>query len=181
MDIQNKTVLVLGAWGLVGNAITRKLLTEKPKQIIVTSLKKEEAESYVDQLAKEFPELPKDYFIPWWGNIFVRNEFKDTDRFEILNDSAKRKILMKDIMEEMTTEVLQASALYQLISKYKPDIIIDSINSATGIAYQDVYTTYHTITKTIETNPSKEALAEETEKLMHSVHSTIDSPYSNII
>ncbi len=92
MDIQNKTVLVLGAWGLVGNSVTRKLLTEKPKQIIVTSLKKEEAESYAAQLRKEFPELPEDYFIPWWGNIFVRNKFKETDRFEILNDSVKRKI-----------------------------------------------------------------------------------------
>jgi FlaA1/EpsC-like NDP-sugar epimerase len=164
MDIQNKTVLVLGAWGLVGNAITRKLLTENPKQIIVTSLNKEEAESYADQLRKEFPDLPNDYFIPWWGNIFVREEFKDTNRFEILNDPVKRKILMKDIMEEMTPDVLEASALYNLIEKHKPDIIIDSINSATGIAYQDVYTTYHTITKTIQNNPSKEALAEETEK-----------------
>jgi len=166
MDILNKTVLVLGAWGLVGNAITRKLLTEKPKRIIVTSLKKEEAESYAEQLSKEFPELGEDYFIPWWGNVFVRNDFKDTDRFEILNDPNKRKILMKDIMEEMTPDVLQASSLYQLITTHKPDIIVDSINSATGIAYQDVYTTYHTITKTIENNPSKEALAAETEKLL---------------
>jgi hypothetical protein len=166
MDIQNKTVLVLGAWGLVGNAVTRKLLAKKPKQIIVTSLRKEEAESYADQLKKEFPELPEDYFIPWWGNIFVRNEFKDSDRFEILNDPVKRKILMKDIMEEMTPDVLKASALYQLITTYKPDIIVDSINSATGIAYQDVYTTYRTITKTIENNSSKEDLVAETEKLL---------------
>lgn len=166
MDIQNKTVLVLGAWGLVGNAVTRKLLTEKPKQIIVTSLRKEEAESYAEQLQKEFPQLPNDYFIPWWGNIFVREEFKDTDRFEILNDPEKRQVLMKDIMEEMTPDVLQASSLYQLITKYKPDIIVDSINSATGIAYQDLYSTYHKITKTLASNPSREAVIEETEKLI---------------
>jgi len=166
MDILNKTVLVLGAWGLVGNAITRKIISEKPKKIIVTSLKKEEAESYAAQLQKDFPNLPKDYFVPWWGNIFVRNEFKDTDRFAILNNSEKRKILMKDIMEEMTPEVLKASSIYQLLLEHKPDIIIDSINSATGIAYQDVYTTYHTITKTIESNTSHESLIEETEKLL---------------
>ncbi len=73
---------------------------------------------------------------------------------------------MKDIMEEMTPDVLQESALYKLINKYKPEIIIDSINSATGIAYQDVYTTYHTITKTIERNSPIEDLAAETEKLL---------------
>ncbi|MCP5063966.1 MAG: short-chain dehydrogenase [Ignavibacteriae bacterium] len=166
MDIKNKTVLVLGAWGLVGNAVTKNLIAEKPKRIIVTSLKEEEAKSYVLELKKEFPKLPKNYFLPWWGNIFVRNEFKDTDRYEILNDSKKRKVLMKDIMEEMTPDVLQASAIYQLLTKHNPDIIVDCINSATGIAYQDVYTTYRTISKTIEDKPSVENLIEETEKLM---------------
>lgn len=166
MDIENKTVLVLGGWGLVGNAVTRKLVSEKPAKIIVTSLRKEEAESHVVQLKNEFPNLPEDYFIPWWGNIFVRNEFKDTDRFEILNDPVRRKILMKDIMEELTDEILHQSSIYQLLTLHKPDIIIDSINSATGIAYQDLYTTYHKISTTIQNNPTTEAIIEETEKLL---------------
>ncbi|MFZ1291842.1 MAG: short-chain dehydrogenase [Melioribacteraceae bacterium] len=166
MDIENKTVLVLGGWGLVGNAVTRKLVVEKPAKIIVTSLKKEEAESHVVNLKKEFPFLPDGYFIPWWGNIFVRNDFKDTDRFEILNDPVRRKILMKDIMEEMTEDILEESSIYQLLTLHKPDIIIDSINSATGIAYQDLYTTYHRISTTIQSNPSAEAIIEETEKLL---------------
>ena len=68
------------------------MISEEPKKRIVTSLKKEEAESYAEQLQKDFPNLPRDYFVPWWGNIFVRNDFKDTDRFEILNDPVKRKI-----------------------------------------------------------------------------------------
>ena len=83
MDIKNKTVLVLGGWGLVGNAVTRKLVPENPKQIIVTSLKKSEAEDECERLKLEFPEKPNDYFIPWWGNIFVRNDFKDEDIEEI--------------------------------------------------------------------------------------------------
>lgn len=166
MDIKNKTVLILGAWGLVGNAITRKITNENPKKIIITSLRREEAEGYAKKLQDEFPELPEGYFVPWWGNIFVREEFKDMDRFEILNDPDKRKILLNDIMQEMTPELMKASALYQLITKYKPDIIVDSINSATGIAYQDVYTTYHTITKTIEKKSPYEKLVEETEKLL---------------
>ncbi len=170
MDIQNKTVLVLGAWGLVGNAVTRKLVAEKPKRIIVTSLKESEAKSHVVQLKKEFPHLEDDYFIPWWGNIFVRNEFKDTDRFEILNDPIRRKVLMKDTMEEMTPEVLHESSIYKLITKYKPEIVIDSINSATGIAYQDIYSTYHKIMKVINSNTTREAIVEETEKLLCTVY-----------
>ncbi len=166
MDIQNKTVLVLGAWGLVGNAVTRKLIPEKPKRIIVTSLKKEEVEDEIKRLQKEFPHLPEDYFIPWWGNIFVREEFKDINRFEILEDPVKRKVLLKDIMEELTPEMLEASSIYKMLSKYKPEIIVDCINSATAIAYQDVYSTYHRISSMIEENPAKEDIIAETEKLL---------------
>jgi len=170
MDIKNKTVLVLGGWGLVGNAVIRKLVPEKPKQIIVTSLKKEEAEDEIKRLINEFSFLPKDYFIPWSGNVFTRNEFKDMNRIDLLTDPKKRKILMQDTMEELNEEILHSSAIYQLLMKYKPEIIIDCINSATGIAYQDVYSTYHTIKKTIEKKSSAEELAAETEKLLCTIY-----------
>ncbi|MGE5400091.1 MAG: short-chain dehydrogenase [Ignavibacteriales bacterium] len=170
MDIQNRTVLVLGAWGLVGNAVTRKLVHEKPKQIIITSLKKQEAEDEVNRLREEFPHLPLDYFVPWWGNIFVRNEFKDEDRFALLADRQKRWVLVKDTLEEMDEEILKSSSIYQLVAQYKPDIIIDCINSATGIAYQDVYTTYRSIKKVIEKNPTVDSLIDETEKLLGTLY-----------
>jgi len=166
MDIQNKTVLVLGGWGLVGNAVTRKIVPENPKQIIVTSLKQSEAEDEVIRLNQEFPGMPKDYFVPWWGNIFVRNDFKDEDRYALLEDKVKRNVLIRDILEEMDEEILKSSAIYQLLSKHKPDVIVDCINSATGIAYQDVYTTYRKIKKTISGNPTAEDIINETEKLL---------------
>lgn len=76
MDIQNKTVLVLGGFGLVGTAVARKLVPENPKRIIITSLFLSEAESAVKKLEVEFPQKGKGFFIPWGGDIFVRNEFK---------------------------------------------------------------------------------------------------------
>ncbi|MFA3782694.1 short-chain dehydrogenase [Melioribacteraceae bacterium 4301-Me] len=170
MDIQNKTVLVLGGWGLVGNAVTRKLVAEKPKRIIITSLKKEEAEEEVKKLYSEYPDMPDDYFVPFWGNIFVRNQFKDISRLELLSDPQKRKILITDIMEELNDEILHSSTIYQLLSTYKPEIIIDCINSATGIAYQDIYSTYHKIKKTIEKKSSQEELIEQTEILLSTLY-----------
>lgn len=166
MDIKNKTVLVLGGWGLVGNAVIRKLVPEDPKKIIVTSLRKDEAEDEVKRLQAEFSEKPAGYFAPWWGNIFVRHEFKDSDRLALLEDAATRKILMQDTMEELGDEILHNSAIYKLLMEFKPDIIIDCINTATGIAYQDLYTTYRRIKKTIERKPSAEEIAAETEKLI---------------
>jgi hypothetical protein len=170
MDIQNKTVLVLGAWGLVGNAVVRKLVIEKPEQIIVTSLKKHEAEEEVGLLKREFPEHPENYFIPWWGNIFVRNEFKDSDRVKLLDNPESRRRMMKDTLEELDVEILKNSAIYQLLIQYKPEIIIDCVNSATGIAYQDIYTNYRNIMKIIDKNPTIENLITETEKLLCTVY-----------
>jgi len=166
MNIENKTVLVLGGWGLVGSAVARKLVPQKPKQIIITSLRKEEALDQVAKLQIEFPDSGKNFFVPWWGNIFVRDEFKDRNRLELLENKDERKILMSDTMEELNDEILKSSSIFKLLSEYKPNIIIDCINSATGIAYQDVYTTYRTIKKTIETDSAKESIIDETEKLL---------------
>jgi len=166
MNIQNKTALVLGGWGLVGNAVARKLVEQKPKQIIITSLKLSEAEDAVLKLSQEFPDKGQNYFVPWGGDIFVRNEFKDLNRLAILSDKDKRKILMQDTMDELSEDVLTNSALYNLLNLYKPDIVIDCINTATAIAYQDVYTTYRSIFKAIKSKADYDDLVTETEKLL---------------
>lgn len=139
MDIKNRTVLVLGGWGLVGSAICRELVEENPKKIIVTSLLREEAEKGVAVLKKEFPNAGRDFFVPWWGNIFVRHELKDTPREELLAHEQTRAILIEDMFDELTERVLRRSSIFQLVNEFKPDIIIDSINSATAIAYQDIF------------------------------------------
>ena len=139
MVITNKSVLVLGGWGLVGSAICRKLMEEKPKRIILTSLKESEAKDACETMRREYPKAGKNFFVPWWGNIFVRNEFKDLNREDILSDPYKRTKFLDDIIEELTTDVLERSALFQLIHKYKPDVVVDCINSATAIAYQDIF------------------------------------------
>lgn len=166
MDIQGKTVLILGGWGLVGKAITRKLLPEKPKSIIITSLHKHEAIEEVQRLQKDNPQLPSGFFIPWWGNILVRNEFKDMNRQEILNDPVRRRELISDIMDDLDDKILKESAIYQLFSEYKPEIVVDCINTATGIAYQDVFSTYKHLRKVLDSNASKEEIINETEKML---------------
>ena len=139
MNIKGQTVLIFGGWGLVGSAVCHRLLEEEPKKIIITSLKKEEAEDAVAQLRKEYPRLPKTTFQAWWGNIFVRNALKDLSRDEILTNEKYRRIMLDDILNEMTAEVLEQSAIYQALHKFKPSVVIDCINSATAIAYQDIF------------------------------------------
>ena len=56
MDIKNKRVLVLGGFGLVGQAVIRRMMgapeSEKPAYIVITSIKQSEAESAVSYFKK---------------------------------------------------------------------------------------------------------------------------------
>ena len=139
MDIQGKTVLVIGGWGLVGSAICRRFMTERPKRMIVTFLTRAEAMEAVAGLSHDYPEAGKNFFIPWWGNIFVREQLKDMPREAVLSSQKYRTMIIEDIVEELSGPVLNRSSLYRLIQKYKPDVVVDCVNSATGIAYQDVF------------------------------------------
>ena len=172
MDIKNKTVLVLGGWGLVGSAICRNLVEEGPKRIIVASLLKSEATEAVASLQKLYPNLGSKYFVPWWGNIFLRHELKDHPRKDLLGDSHMRQKLIDDLLEELTMPVLQRSALYQLLKKQAPDIVIDCINSATAIAYQDLFTSARELRSSLK-KAKKEpdaGLVEATERLLATLY-----------
>jgi NAD(P)-dependent dehydrogenase (short-subunit alcohol dehydrogenase family) len=139
MDIRGKTVLVIGGWGLVGSAICRRFMEERPRRIIVTSLTKAEAMDAVKELRTHYPDAGKDFFIPWWGNIFVRHQLKDTPREAILASKAYRTMIIEDIVNELTGRGLARSTLFRLLQRYRPDIVVDCVNSATGIAYQDIF------------------------------------------
>jgi hypothetical protein len=139
MEIQGKTVMVLGGWGLVGMAICRQLLEDRPRQIIVCSLEKWQAEEACHTLAKESENVK---LTPVWGNLFVREELKDSTRDEILNNPKNRRFLIHDVFNALTEDILEHSFLFKNIKTYRPEIIIDCVNSATALAYQDIYTSY---------------------------------------
>jgi len=139
MDIQNRTILVLGGWGLVGSAVCRRFMEEKSRCIIVTSLTKRDAQEAVAALRREYPRTGRSFFVPWWGNIFVRQSLKDIGREELLVNRKLRGMLIEDTLSDLTEPVLKRSSLYRLMQTYKPDIVVDCVNSATAIAYQDIF------------------------------------------
>jgi hypothetical protein len=168
MDIKNRSVLVLGGSGLVGAAICRQLIEERPKRIIVTSILRKEADEAVATLRAEYPGMPKGFFAAWGGNIFVRHTLKDTRRDQIVEDPATRRMFIDDTLGELNDEAIRRSTIFRLLRAYRPDIIIDCINSATAIAYQDIFGKARTVLQGIrrgkKTDPR--VLREDTEKLL---------------
>ena len=130
-------VLILGGAGLVGVQIARQIALElQPRLIVIASLYQQEVREVLHDLRREFPSVT---FDGCWGNVFVRKEFAQQPRYEILENIKHAKILFDDVYRDKEVASSE-SQLVEIISEYKPDIIIDSINTATAISYQNVYT-----------------------------------------
>ncbi|MDC1067611.1 short-chain dehydrogenase [Candidatus Kapabacteria bacterium] len=166
MNIENSTILILGGWGLVGSAISRKIIEHKPKKIVISSLKKIEAEEAVQDLKSEFGNKGIE-FVADWGNVFTRTEWKDEPYGKLLSDSETRMQIIQDTFSELTEKIKQESFLYSMLNHHKPDLVIDCINTATGIAYLDIYNSSLSV---IEDFNNDKMSKENIEKLMSSTY-----------
>lgn len=160
MDLTNKTILVLGGWGLVGSAVCRRLLLDRPARLIVTSLRAEEAQDAVEKLRASVPDDGGTEFIGWGGNLFGREDDRFVDRETLLSNATTRRRMIDDVLDDLSTDLLQSSALYRLLVTYRPDAVVDAINTATAIAYQDVYSTARAVERAFETNSDPRAATE---------------------
>src|SRR5512139_749546 len=146
MEIKGRTILVLGGYGLVGMAVCRQLMREEPDTLLISSLLEDEACKAVERLRKEFP-TSRVKLIPLWGNVFVRASLKDMARAEVLANPEYRRWVFEDVLAEMSEATLSNSYLAQVVRGetaqapgVAPHAIVDCINTATALAYQDIYT-----------------------------------------
>jgi hypothetical protein len=146
MEIAGKTVLVLGGYGLVGMAVCRQLMYEKPDTLIVSSLLEDESHKAVERLHAEFPGS-RVKLIPIWGNVFVRDTLKDEARADVLANPEYRRWVFDDVLAEFSEATLAQSYLARILRGQTPQApgvvphaVVDCINTATALAYQDIYT-----------------------------------------
>lgn len=161
MEIVGKKALVLGGAGLVGLAVIRELARHGIKEVIISSLYQTETENAVADFQKEFPKIQ---FEGIYGNIFVPFDLKDQPRSELLGNSKFRKILVHDIVSPLSSEILQRSTLFRILDKHRPHIIVDAINSATALSYQDLFSVSMDIYDRLQDGES--IPSEEIEKLL---------------
>ena len=138
---QKERYLILGGAGLVGKQIAHRIATDNnlsPRKIVIASLYSHELENALAYLRK----APGDKSIEWvgeHGNIFVRNEYADVNPKELLVDPTRREALFADLFDKIE-DAYEHSRLVTIIRRHQPDVIIDSINTATAISYQNLYT-----------------------------------------
>ena len=176
MDIEGKRVLVLGGYGLVGSAVCRALMPYRPARLVVGSLRQEQAKQAVADLRVAFPGSETD-FVPVWGDVLLRAEWQASaegghPRDALLSDPAHRQRLLADILDELGEDILSSSLLYQYITGTLPaldgqaaDIVIDCMNTATAVAYQNVYQVARRLEERIKTDAPTD-WAQEVEQLL---------------
>ncbi|MBI4871012.1 MAG: short-chain dehydrogenase [Candidatus Riflebacteria bacterium] len=159
MEIKGNRVLVLGGWGEVGSAICREFMEQQPAKIVVCSLLQWQADDAVRQLRLEFPGSATE-LVPEWGDVQARHEFKDLPHAELLADPEKRRTLIADLFEDLSTEGLHASFLYRVLERHRPHVVVDCINLATIVAYQDVWKTGREVMRKIDESDGPAGCAE---------------------
>ena len=138
--------MVLGGGGMVGRAVCRELLKNRPARIVVCSLHEEESKLAIQTLQEELERAeklthnhPTVELVPEWGNLFARDSLRHRTGNQAMQTPEGRAAIIEDTLTPMSATVARRFYLYQLVLQYRPQVIIDAMNTATGIAYSDIF------------------------------------------
>lgn len=138
MELRDRTILVLGGAGLVGLAVSRRVLAAGAGHLVVASLREHEVTEALDELRSEFPDMAN-RIEGYWGDVLLPDALRHMSRQEIVADPEARAALVEDLYGELNEAVLKRSALGKLLLEFHPDVVVDCINTAGAIAYQNAF------------------------------------------
>ncbi|HEX5757864.1 MAG TPA: short-chain dehydrogenase [Thermoanaerobaculia bacterium] len=135
MNLAQRKVLVLGGYGLVGTAVCRELLPRAPREIQIHSLRLEESEAARRELEREAGPTVLSVSA---GDIFG------------LVDRGDRRAQIAAQLAPLADGDLPTFLLYRLLTESRPDVVIDCVNTATGIAYRDIFRSAEALSRELE-------------------------------
>ncbi|MEO0207178.1 MAG: short-chain dehydrogenase [candidate division WOR-3 bacterium] len=178
MQADFKRVLIVGGTGLVGRAVLRKVYP-RSRRVYIVGLTRSE----VEETLREFGKIKKgrdehlgEYIyagkvVGFWGDIFLTVSLKDTPKWKILEDEELR---IQAIEENLGFKDVKENFLYNLLVRLKPEIVIDMVNTATAVAYRDIFSAVRDVYEYIKGgNGEYGTLKEKVEKLMLSLYTPL--------
>ena len=128
---------------MIGAQVVHRICRElSPRAMIVCSRELSEVQEIIDHGRSQFADVE---FVGFGGDVFLRAEWNTPEeserlsRAQLMESLDSRAALFDDVFHDFDA-AYQRSQLAQLILEHKPDVVVDSINTATAISYQDVYT-----------------------------------------
>ena len=141
--MNGESYLILGGGGMIGAQVVHEIARElHPRSVIICSRELSDVEETIAHCRREFPSVE---FGGFGGDVFVRADWNTGDeasrptRSQLMASTESRAALFDDVFHDFES-AYSRSQLAQLILAHKPDVVVDSINTATAISYQDVYT-----------------------------------------
>lgn len=158
MPARDHTVLILGGAGLVGTQCAKRIARRlDPKRIVLSSLFREETQLAVAALQAEFPDIEVDGY---YGNLFVRGtphpiseKVDEQSPRDFVEDPENRHGIYRDLYRSFD-DAYADSRLVKVIELEKPDVVVDTVNTATGISYQDIFSSSFVVSRGL--NEAKE-------------------------
>src|SRR5258706_1627389 len=129
----SKSALIFGGTGLVGIATARLLLKNGFEEVTLSSLGNNKESFY--KLQQEFPDKK---ILLETGNILSPLSLKDKTFKEIEDNSDDLLKLSDFLFSSLSEKIVKESFLYFLIEKYKPEIIVDCVNTASQLSYNSL-------------------------------------------
>ena len=121
---------------MVGLQVAREAARElNPARIIISALTQREVDEAMAILSQETEGIE---YAGAAVDIFLPQSLQGIDRAELISNS--------DYFDQLFAEIFapqadyRGSAFVNLIERFKPSILVDCINTATAISYQDVFT-----------------------------------------
>ncbi|MDQ3802385.1 MAG: hypothetical protein M3416_00795 [Acidobacteriota bacterium] len=155
---EKDTYLVLGGGGMIGAQVIHEIASQlKPRWVMICSKYQKDIREIIENYKREFPYVR---FIPFWGDVFLREEWNTFDRErkvtreQLLDSAESRRALYDDVFHDIEA-AYSRSQLVRLILDHKPEVIVDSINTATAISYQDVFKSAEIALKEFDTLEEK--------------------------
>ena len=131
-----ETVLILGGGGMVGLQVAREAARElRPRRIVISALTQREVDDAVVILSRETKGIE---YVGAAADIFLPQSLQGKDRAAIIADRNDFDALFAESFSPDTDH--RQTAFFKLIERHKPEVIVDCINTATAISYQDVFT-----------------------------------------
>lgn len=141
--------LLLGGAGMVGQQIAyeiaQSLSPENIEQIVICGLTWDEVNRATANFEAKLPDFPKGKLEGIAADIFLRKEWNPI-RGEVSKNPLRRDVLLgneqyrETLYQDLFDKIEKAyphSRLVGLIEDYRPTVIIDSVNTATALSYQD--------------------------------------------
>jgi NAD(P)-dependent dehydrogenase (short-subunit alcohol dehydrogenase family) len=166
MDLRDSKVLILGGAGLIGVSVARRIIAQGPSRVVIGSLRQAEAEAAVEELRAEG--LGEEVMLEaTWGDLFVPSEYTEWSRADLLSNAEARGRHVDDVFSPLTQEVFERSMLGKVLLDLRPDVVVDCINTAGVLAYQNAFAEVTDLrSKAAEGNANTEAV----ERLLASLY-----------